>query len=139
MGGRRPVSYTVVTQRPRMDQETAQDISNARGLVGRHDGRSLRESLLRDSLLIVQIEGMHSHVCETTIIDGLTALGGVKEAEVDFASGQASIIFDAQKVAPHQLLATVEAAGYRCGDYALGSGGGGVASGASAGQASNKG
>ena len=83
-----------------------------------------RESLLRDSLLIVTVEGMHSHRCEEAIVSRLSADPGVREAEVDFASGQASVIFDARKVTAHQLLAMIVEAGYRCGPYALGSGGG---------------
>ena len=67
---------------------------------------------------------MHSHGCADLIIESVAGLPGVKETEVDFASGQASIIFDAQKVAVHQLIDAVDKAGYRCGDYALGSGGG---------------
>ena len=100
--------------------------SDARGLNGRVDAKSLRDSLLRDSLLITRIDGMHSHTCAETIVEAVGALPGVKETEVDFASGQASIIFDAQKVAAHQLVEAVEAAGYRCADAALGSGGGAV-------------
>ncbi len=79
---------------------------------------------MRDSLLIVGIEGMHSHRCEEAIVKALTDNAGVREAEVDFASGQASIIFDARKVTAHQLLELIIATGYRCGPYALGSGGG---------------
>ncbi len=77
-----------------------------------------RES--RDSLLIVAISGMHSHACEEAVVSGLEAVGGVREAEVDFPSGQASVIYDARTVAAHTLMEAVEEAGYRCGEYHLG-------------------
>ena len=109
---------------PRINARADGDARDARGLNGRADAKSLRESLLRDSLLITRIDGMHSHTCAEAIVEAVAALPGVKETEVDFASGQASIIFDAQKVAAHQLVEAVEAAGYRCADSALGSGGG---------------
>lgn len=67
---------------------------------------------------------MHSHTCEERIVSAVSALPGVREVEVDFASGQTSVIFDAQKVAVHQILEVIETTGYRVGDYALGSGGG---------------
>ena len=81
----------------------------------------------RDSLLVTRVEGMHAHTCETAISQSVGALPGVREVEVDFPSGQASVIFDARKVTAHQILATIEAAGYRCADHALGSGDGGSA------------
>ena len=85
-----------------------------------------RDSLDRDSLMIVQIDGMHSHACEQAILCALRETPGVREPEVDFPSGQASVIFDARKTTAHQIVEAIEAAGYACGDPALGSGGGKV-------------
>ena len=85
---------------------------------------SLRESALRDSLLVGRIEGMHSHRCEDRIVTAVTALQGVREVEVDFPSGQTSVIFDAQRVAAHQIIDAIEKSGYAVSDYAMGSGGG---------------
>lgn len=79
------------------------------------EARDARETL-RDSLLVTHVDGMHSHRCEDTIIRAISALPGVREAEVDFASGQASVIFDARKISSHQLIAAIEQAGYRCPD-----------------------
>lgn len=84
----------------------------------------MRESVLRDSLLVGRIDGMHAHTCEERIVSAVSALQGVREVEVDFASGQTSVIFDAQKIAVHQIIEVIEEAGYRVSDYALGSGGG---------------
>ena len=88
--------------------------------------RDSRESLMRDSLMVTQVEGMHCHKCEERIVRSVTALPGVREVEVDFASGQASVIFDARKVSTHQVIGAIEEAGYRCADPATGSGGGAV-------------
>lgn len=85
---------------------------------------STRESVLRDSLLVGRIDGMHSHRCEEAIIEAVSSLAGVREVEVDFPSGQTSVIFDAQKVAVHQIIDVIEKTGYRVSDYALGAGGG---------------
>jgi len=76
-----------------------------------------------DSLLIVAVAGMHSHACERTLVTALGGLAGVREVEVDFPSGQASIIYDGHRVAAHELLAGIRQAGYRPGPYHLGSGG----------------
>ena len=84
----------------------------------------MRDSPLRDSLLVTQVDGMHSHTCEDRIIRAVGSLPGVREVEVDFASGQASVIFDARKVSTHQLIEAIESAGYRCADPAMGHGGG---------------
>ena len=81
-----------------------------------------REGLDRDSLLIVAIQGMHSHACEAKIVRSLNAVEGVRETEVDFPSGQASVIYDARRTTAHQLLDAVGEAGYRVGEYFLGRG-----------------
>ena len=73
----------------------------------------------RDSLLVTHVEGMHCHRCEEAIVKAVSALAGVREVEVDFATGQASILFDPRKVTAHQVCAAIEAAGYRCPDAAI--------------------
>lgn len=90
------------------------DERNAR--MGR-TSRDFRETL-RDALLVTHVEGMHCHRCEEAIVKSVSALTGVREVEVDFATGQASIIFDPHKIATHQVIAAIEAAGYRCPDAA---------------------
>ena len=80
--------------------------------------RDARESL-RDSLLVTRVEGMHCHRCEEAIVKAVSALPGVREVEVDFATGQASVIFDARKLAGRQVIAAIESAGYRCPDAGL--------------------
>ncbi len=82
-----------------------------------------RDALDRDSLLIVGVSGMHSHTCETKIIQRLNRFEGVRETEVDFPSGNVSVIFDARRVTAHELLDGIVETGYRVGEYHLGRGG----------------
>lgn len=66
----------------------------------------------RDQLVVLRIEGMHCHKCESAIQKALAQHGGVREVEVDFASGQASVLFDRGSVSISQLMDAVNAAGY---------------------------
>ena len=65
-----------------------------------------------DHLAIIRIEGMHCHKCEQTIQRSLTALPGVHEVEVDFNSGQASVLYDHEQVQVDELVSAVADAGY---------------------------
>ena len=65
-----------------------------------------------DHLAIIRIEGMHCHKCEQTIQRSLTALPGVHEVEVDFNSGQASVLYDHNQVGVKALTDAVGEAGY---------------------------
>lgn len=71
------------------------------------------EDVARDQLVVIRIEGMHCHKCEQAIQKSLCKLPGVHEVEVDFASGQASVLFDDAAVGIPRLLETVKDAGYR--------------------------
>jgi copper chaperone CopZ len=73
----------------------------------------MAENVARDHLAVIKIEGMHCHKCEQSIQKALASQPGVREAEVDFASGQASVLFDKNRVSVHQLMQTVIQAGYR--------------------------
>jgi copper chaperone CopZ len=66
----------------------------------------------RDRLALISIEGMHCHKCEGAIRKALCRNGGVHEVEVDFLSGQASILFD-DSVSITDLVDAVASAGYR--------------------------
>ncbi|HEX3356940.1 MAG TPA: heavy metal-associated domain-containing protein [Tepidisphaeraceae bacterium] len=67
----------------------------------------------RDQLVVIKIEGMHCHKCEASIQKTLGENPGVHEVEVDFASGQASVLFDRDSVTVKQLMDSVSQAGYR--------------------------
>ena len=66
-----------------------------------------------DQFALIRIEGMHCHKCEQTIRKAISSHDGVREAEVDFASGQASVLFDKTAVTIKQLMESVNQAGYR--------------------------
>ena len=67
----------------------------------------------RDQLAVIRIEGMHCHKCEQALRKALQRHPGVREVEVDFASGQASVLFDRGAVTAGQLMQSVNDAGYR--------------------------
>ena len=75
------------------------------------------EDVARDQLAVIKIEGMHCHKCELSIQRALSAQPGVREVEVDFASGQASVLFDRNRVSVHQLMQTVVQSGYRASSF----------------------
>jgi copper chaperone CopZ len=70
-----------------------------------------------DQLAVIRIEGMHCHKCELAIQKALLGNPGVHEVEVDFNSGQASVLFDREIVKVGQLLETVNRAGYRAAGF----------------------
>jgi copper chaperone CopZ len=73
-----------------------------------------------DQFALIRIEGMHCHRCEETIQRALQTLPGVHEVEVDFASGQASVLFDPKSVAVPQLVESITDAGYRTTGFSQG-------------------
>ena len=66
----------------------------------------------RDQLALIRIEGMHCHKCEHAIRNALMRYPGVHEVEVDFPSGQASVLYDRDAVTVRQLTDSVSEAGY---------------------------
>jgi Cu+-exporting ATPase len=66
---------------------------------------------------------MHCHKCEQSIQKALLQHDGVREVEVDFASGQASILFDRGSVTVKDLLDAVANAGYRATGFTQGQAG----------------
>src|SRR5688500_17733041 len=71
----------------------------------------------RDQLALIKIEGMHCHKCETTIQKALLQHPGVHEVEVDFNSGQASVLYDDSSVTVKQLMQSVMDAGYHAAGF----------------------
>ena len=68
--------------------------------------------MARDQLAVIRIEGMHCHKCEQAIQKLLSGYPGVREVEVDFNSGQASVLFDRGSVSISELMKAVNTAGY---------------------------
>ena len=77
----------------------------------------------RDQLALIRIEGMHCHKCEQSIQKTLSQFPGVYEVEVDFNSGQASVLFDRGSVTIKQLMDSVNQAGYRATGFTQGQAG----------------
>ena len=73
----------------------------------------MAENVEGDQFVIIRIEGMHCHKCELAIQKSMLALGGVHEVEIDFNSGQASVLYDNDAVTVPQLMNAVNEAGYR--------------------------
>ena len=74
----------------------------------------------RDQLAVIRIEGMHCHKCEVAIQKALSSVAGVHEVEVDFASGQASVLFDRSTVGVSKLMQAVNDAGYHATGFTQG-------------------
>ena len=74
----------------------------------------------RDRLALIRIEGMHCHRCEVAIQRALQKHPGVHEVEVDFNSGQASVLFDPERVKVNQLIDAVNQAGYHAAGFTQG-------------------
>ena len=66
----------------------------------------------QDRLVVIRVTGMHSYQCEKTIEKALIRFPGVHEAEIDFASGLASVLYDGQTVTVGELMRAVSEAGY---------------------------
>ncbi|MGA2229316.1 MAG: heavy metal-associated domain-containing protein [Tepidisphaeraceae bacterium] len=66
-----------------------------------------------DLLAVIRIDGMHCHRCEMAIQKRLSEISGVHEAEVDFNSRQASVLFDRSTVSVEQLVDAIRDAGYQ--------------------------
>lgn len=71
----------------------------------------------QDHLVLIQIEGMHCHRCEQAIQRALGAFPGVREVEVDFPSGQASVLHQRGSVSADELMRAIDDAGYRARSY----------------------
>ncbi len=74
----------------------------------------------RDRFALIRIEGMHCHKCEATIRKALSGFVGVHEVEVDFASGQASVLFNDRVASVQQMMDAVNEAGYRATGFTQG-------------------
>ncbi len=73
-----------------------------------------------DQFALIRIEGMHCHKCEQAIRKSMMYYDGVHEVEVDFASGQASVLYNPQLATIPQLMKAVQDAGYRATGFSQG-------------------
>ena len=63
---------------------------------------------------------MHCHKCEQTIKKALSSQLGVHEVEVDFNSGQASVLFDKTVSTVSKLMDVVNQVGYHAAGFTQG-------------------
>lgn len=82
----------------------------------------MRHNVTQDQLAIIRIEGMHCHKCEQAIQNALNREDGVNEVEVDFLSGQASVLFDAGKIQIARLIEVIQDTGYSTNGFAKSTG-----------------
>lgn len=83
---------------------------------------NMSEDVSGDQLVLIRIEGMHCHRCQQALTKALQANEGVHEVEVDFASGQASVLYNPSSVTVGVLMETVAQAGYRATGFSQGRG-----------------
>ncbi len=72
-----------------------------------------------DQWAVMSVVGMHCHRCEQAIQKRLAQLPGVHEAEIDFNSGQASVLYDHNLVSKAQLIEAIHEAGYEVRDQQI--------------------
>ncbi len=77
----------------------------------------MAQNVGHDHLVLIRIDGMHCHRCEQAIQKALEQCPGVHEVEVDFNSGQASVLFDRQRVSVPRLMQAVDQAGYHASGF----------------------
>ena len=68
---------------------------------------------MADQFVLIKIDGMHCHRCQQAIKKALQNIDGVFEAEVDFPTRQASVLYDPAQVNVRQLVEAVSDVGYR--------------------------
>jgi P-type Cu+ transporter len=76
---------------------------------------STSQQLANDSDQRIQLylSGMHCSSCAGLIEKGLKKVSGVREANVNFASEKASVLYDKSQVSREQLIAAVANSGYK--------------------------
>jgi copper chaperone CopZ len=77
-------------------------------------------STRRDRLVVIQVTGMHCHRCEQALRAALEPLDGVREVEVDFLSGQVSVLLEWGVTTIDQMMLAIADAGYRPTGYVQG-------------------
>ena len=80
----------------------------------------MAQDVSRDQFALIRIEGMHCHKCEVAISKALSRFMGVHEVEVDFASGQASVLFNERVASIQEMMDAVNEAGYRATGFTQG-------------------
>jgi copper ion binding protein len=64
---------------------------------------------------VIPVKGMHCGGCVGTVTDAVKKLDGVKSVDTDLEKAQTTVVFDAAKVKPEQIVAAIAATGYEPG------------------------
>ncbi len=83
-------------------------------------GPERADDVSRDQFAVIRVDGMHCHRCEQTIRRAISVHPGVHEVEVDFLSGQVSVLYNQRVVGVPQMMSAVAAAGYKATGFAQG-------------------
>jgi len=78
------------------------------------------DDVRQDQFVLIRVEGMHCHRCQQAIQQALHDCPGVFEAEVDFNSRQASVLYDPSLISVRELMNTINQAGYRATGFSQG-------------------
>ena len=65
-----------------------------------------------ETSVTLAVEGMTCGACAARVGDGLSKLGGVADANVNFATKHATVVFDPQRIDESVFVETVESLGY---------------------------
>ena len=76
-------------------------------------GENLPVETAEESRVLLDLEGMSCASCAMRIEKGLKKVPGVKDANVNFATERATVIYDAQQTDIEQMVKKVEAVGYK--------------------------
>jgi Cu+-exporting ATPase len=85
----------------------APDVPDVQTVRGKRGGRRAR--------LDLPIRGMHCAGCAANIQKNLNALDGVDEANVNYATSRATVLFESRLVKPGDLVASIREIGYDVG------------------------
>ncbi len=70
----------------------------------------------------ISVGGMHCASCATIITKALTKINGVREANVNYSTARANVVFDEKVVLPNKLIDVVKSKGYTAQKYDTSSG-----------------
>lgn len=65
--------------------------------------------------VVIPVEGMACVACAASVKRALTSVDGVADVEVNLGERNASVRFDATRLAPDALVAAIDQVGYRAG------------------------
>src|SRR5256886_15768514 len=69
--------------------------------------------------IVLPIEGMSCASCAATVQQALGSAGGVAHAAVNYATGKGAVDYDDAQTSVAELIKTVRAAGYDCGQASV--------------------